>query len=74
MWDNLLNKPNQGNPFIEFGGELMNVGINYYHDIEKTNTSDRIAGVKVEGDKLSNTGTKSYPTARQSERGVGRRG
>ena len=70
----MLNKPKQGKDFRSFRGELMNVGINYYHDIEKTNTSDRIAGVKVEGDKLSNTGTKSYPTARQSERGVGRRG
>ena len=44
IWDDLLNKPKQGKDFRSFRGELMNVGINYGYNNNKTNTSDYIAG------------------------------
>ena len=61
----MLNKPKQGNSFIEFIEELMNVVIRYDDGIKKNNKSGRIAGVKVEGEKISNNGTKkqSYSEA-----------
>ena len=37
--------------FRESRNELGNVGINYYYDIEKANTSDLIAGVESLGEK-----------------------
>ena len=59
MWDDVLNQPNQGKDFRELREELMNLCMNYDDHMEKLNTRDRISGVKTEGGKLSDPGTKT---------------
>ena len=45
--------------FVEFRVELMSLDINYDDIIKKKNTSYWIPGVEMEGEKISNTGTKN---------------
>ena len=56
--EDVLNKPNQGNNFIDLRYELMNVVIYYDDDIKISNRSDCIAGMKLKGEKISEYGTK----------------
>ena len=72
-WAVVLSKPNQGKPFIEFSGELMNVGINYDDDTEKINPSDRITGVETEEEKVSNPRTTNLSYREAVRTGSGKK-
>ena len=48
IWVDLLINPKQGKVFSELRGELINTGIDYDENIDRENTSDRIAGVVSE--------------------------
>lgn len=59
MWAYVLNKPKQGNYFIYFMVDLVNVGINCCDYIDKVNTSNQIAVVEAKYYKVSNPETKN---------------
>ena len=53
--------------------ELMNVGIKYYDEIEKSNTSYWISGVEAEGYKVLNTRTKKLSYSKAVRTGSGKK-
>ena len=58
MWADVLNKPKQGNIFREFRGEPINIELEYDEEVERENTSDKIAGGISEGANELNTVNK----------------
>ena len=58
MWSDVSTNLKQRKDFIELMGKLMNMSINYDDKIDEANMSHLISGVEVEGEKVSNTGTK----------------
>ena len=62
MWSDVLNNQKQDRVFRYFRGQLMNLGMDYYNNIQRENMSDRISRVASEEENTVNTAKQKYIT------------
>ena len=62
MWYDVLNNPKQYRVFRYFRVQLMNLGMDYYNNIQRGNMSDRISRVASEEENIVNTAKQKYIT------------